>query len=274
MNHSRRPTAVVTGASRGIGKAVAIALAAAGFDVAVTARTVREGDGRNPADDAPLAGSLQTTTAAIQAAGAHAVPVVLDLLDVDGIPAAWDIAVDGLGGRVDLLVNNAIYAGPGNDVRLADVDPADVVRRVTGNVTAQILLTRLAIRHMVVQPADSPLGARRRGTLLNVTSAAGQMTPRQPVGHGGWPLTYAATKAGFHRIADMVAVEYGSDGVFALNVNPGYVATERVLANPSLAFVAERGLRPAQVGAAMVRILADPSIANGAYLQATDYLDH
>ena len=73
---SRRRTALVTGSTRGIGRATAIALARRGYDVAITGRTVKEGD-------ASLPGSLESTVAAIEACGQRAVPVMLDLLDVD-----------------------------------------------------------------------------------------------------------------------------------------------------------------------------------------------
>jgi NAD(P)-dependent dehydrogenase (short-subunit alcohol dehydrogenase family) len=264
-----RPTALVTGASRGIGKAVAVALARDGFDVAITARTVHEGTGVNPNTGQAIEGSLDTTAALIADHGGRAVPVVLDLLRLETIPDAWEQAVAGLGGRVDVVVNNAIYAGPGNECRFGDVDPADVVKRVTGNLTAQLLLTRVAVRHML----GSEPRHGRRGTFLNITSHAGQATPTAPAGHGGWALTYAATKAGFHRIADMLAVEYGDEGIVAVNINPGFVATERVLSTEALAFVASRGIPPAPIGEAVVRILHDHSIANGSYVHAPNFID-
>src|SRR4051794_30647245 len=110
-------TALVTGASRGIGKGIAIALARAGYDVAITARTVNEGD---PSSIAPetgraLPGSLATTAAEIESFGVRAVSVPLDLLELDTLAAAVDAAFEGFGGHLDVLVNNAIYVGEGND---------------------------------------------------------------------------------------------------------------------------------------------------------------
>lgn len=273
MTSTHRPTAVVTGASRGIGKAIAVALAGAGYDVAITARTVREGAAPNPDGVGTIEGSLDTTAELIAAQGRTAVPVVLDLLDLDRLEPAWDTAVAGLGGHVDVLVNNAIYVGPGNDVRLAEVDPVDIVRRVSANVTAQVLLSRLAVRQMLGQDRSDAVGPQRRGTLVDITSHAGRHTPTSPVGRGGFPLTYAVTKAGFHRIADMLAVEYGDDGIFAVNVNPGYVATERVRAAEHLKFVADQGVRPEMIGEAVMKILADQTIANGGYVHAQHYLE-
>jgi NAD(P)-dependent dehydrogenase (short-subunit alcohol dehydrogenase family) len=234
------PGALVTGASRGIGRAIAIALAEVGFDVAITARTVHEGDptASDPDTGTPLPGSLDATASAIEATGRRAVPIELDLLHQEELAPAVDAAITGLG-RLDLLVNNAIYVGRGGQHRFVDTDPDELARRVFGNVTAQLLLTQHAVSHMI---------GRGGGLVLDISSAAGQHTPRHPVGDGGWALSYAVTKAGFHRIADMLVLECGDAGVRAFNLNPGFVATERVLAVEDLKYVAEKGIAPDLVG--------------------------
>jgi NAD(P)-dependent dehydrogenase (short-subunit alcohol dehydrogenase family) len=267
----RRPTALVTGASRGVGKGIAVALAHRGYDVAITARTVREGSATSPESGAVLPGSLERTQAEIEATGARCVPVAMDLLELGSLAGVVDAVFEAFGGRCDVVVNNAIYVGGGNDRRFADVDVDDIVRRVTGNLTAQLLITRQALRHLLAVEPDPASGLR--GTFVNITSGAGQHTPERPAGEGGWSLVYAATKAGFHRIADMLAVEYADRGIRAINVNPGFVATERVLAaGAALEFVAARGVPPARIGEAVVRVLDDPSIPNGGYVHAQDHL--
>ncbi len=260
----RRRTALVTGASRGVGKCVAIALARAGYDVAITARTVNEGDPSSiaPENGRSLPGSLATTAAEIEAVGTRAVPVALDLLQLDTLTGAIDAAIDGLGGQLDVLVNNAIYVGPGSELRFGDCPPDDLVRRVTGNVTAQLIITQHVLH---------PMLANGGGTIVGVTSAAGQSTPRKPVGEGGWSLAYAVTKAGFHRIADMLVVEYGDRGIRSFNVNPGFVATERVVAaGEQLDFVAKRGIAPDVIGTAIASLIDDQALVNGSYVQALD----
>jgi NAD(P)-dependent dehydrogenase (short-subunit alcohol dehydrogenase family) len=253
MTASDRPTALVTGASRGIGKRTAISLARRGYDVAITARTVNEGD-------AALPGSLETTAREIEERGARAVSVPLDLLDLAALDDAVDVAVDGLGGRLDVLVNNAIYTGSGGPAMLLDAEPSELVNKITGNVIAPILITRRALHYMV---------AAGRGRIVNITSNVSQEVPPGPVGRGGWELAYSVSKAGFHRIADMVAVEYGDRGIRSLNINPGIVATEKLVSSASPEFLAFAE-SPEVVGEAIADLVDDRTVPNGGYVHAPD----
>ena len=149
-----RQVAFVTGASRGIGKAASIALAEAGFDVVVTARTVSEGErydygttAAEPAERA-LPGSIEVTAEEVRKRGREALPIRLDLLERDTLDAAVAKALDAWG-RIDLLLNNGIYQGPGVMDAFLDL-PEDAMRRVfEGNVFSQVHLTRLVLRHML-----------------------------------------------------------------------------------------------------------------------------
>src|SRR3954463_6782417 len=113
------PVAFVTGASRGIGKACAISLAGAGFDVACTARSQQEGEERehsstvHKTDRRPLPGSLATTAAAIESTGRRALSVPADLLDRASLEAAVATTLAEWG-HIDLLLNNGRYIGPGH----------------------------------------------------------------------------------------------------------------------------------------------------------------
>ncbi|HUV11161.1 MAG TPA: SDR family NAD(P)-dependent oxidoreductase, partial [Acidimicrobiia bacterium] len=113
-----RRVAMVTGASRGIGKATARALSDAGLDVAITARTVKEGTGVDDSDSGgrPVPGSLETTTALIEERGGRALAIPMDLLDRASLEAAVQTVVDTWG-RLDVLVNNAVHTGPGSMLR-------------------------------------------------------------------------------------------------------------------------------------------------------------
>jgi NAD(P)-dependent dehydrogenase (short-subunit alcohol dehydrogenase family) len=216
-----RQVALVTGASRGIGRASAIALAGAGFDVALTARTRHEGDGvEESGDGGLLEGSLDTTSRHVEAAGAQALVVPSDLLDRASLIAAVEEVLD-VWGRIDVLVNNAVHTGAGSMERFVDLDLADVELKLEANVVSQLVLIKLVLPGML---------QRAEGTIIDITSAVATTDPLAATGHGGWGLGYAVTKGAFHRVAGILAVELGPAGIFAVNVDPGYVLTERMVA--------------------------------------------
>ena len=216
-----RPTALVTGASRGIGKATAVALAGAGFDVAITARTVHEGEGFDDSDSARRAvpGSLDTTASLVESAGARALGVQMDLLDRASITAAAARVFEAWG-RIDVLVNNAIHTGPGSMLPFDETTVEMIETKLSANVVAQVILLKTVLPHMA---------ARGEGRIVNVTSAVAVTDPPAPPGRGGWGLAYAMSKGAFHRLAPNLAVEYPTLTFF--NLEPGYVETERALQN-------------------------------------------
>ena len=216
--------ALVTGATRGIGKATAVALAAAGWDVAVTGRTVRAGEGRDHSDTGqgrPLPGSLEETGALVRAEGVRSLELVADLHDHDALTRATARVSENWGG-VDLLVNNAVDTGAGSMVTILDLTVEQLEAKLDANVVAPVILVQSVLPGMVERGA---------GTIVDVTSHTATADPPGPVGEGGWGLGYAASKAAFHRIAPLVAVELGDRGIRAFNVDPGYVETERQQVN-------------------------------------------
>lgn len=207
-----RRVAFVTGASRGIGKASAVALARAGFDVAVTARTVDI-----PGSDE----TLRSTAKDVEALGSRALPIRSDLLDFASLEGAVAEALETWG-RIDVLVNDAVDTGPGSMERFLDLDLDDVERKLRANVVAQLLLVKLVLPGML---------ERGEGIIVQISSAVATTDPPAPAGEGGWGLGYAASKGAIHRMAGILAVELGPSGIFAANVDPGYVVTERMAAD-------------------------------------------
>ena len=228
---------MVTGASRGIGRACAHALAAAGFDLALTARTMREGTGVDDSDaggGATIEGSLERTAAEAQVRGARVVSRTADLLDFDSLRAAVTGAAEEFG-RLDVLVLNAVHTGAGSMLRVADTTPEVLSTKLQANVVAQLVLVQAALPAMLAGGA---------GRILPITSFSATNDPPAPVGEGGWGYAYAASKAAFHRLAGQLAVEFGPRGIVAINVDPGHVITERMEANS-----ARLGLEGRYVGA-------------------------
>lgn len=255
------PTALVTGASRGIGRATAIALAEAGFDVAITARTVRDGDASAlTADGTVLPGSLESTAAEIAGLGRRAVRIPLDLLDRDALVPAVHTAIDALG-HLDVVVNNAIYVSSGGPKSFLDVSPDDLEKQMWGDLTAQLLLLQPQVAHMV---------GRGGGVIVNVGSGSGRYRLTMPIGQGGPQLPYCAAKAGFHRAADRLAFEYGERGLVAFTIDPGFVATERTRMVTELGAIAARGVEPIVIGRTIAWLVTDGAAVtdNGAYLEA------
>jgi NAD(P)-dependent dehydrogenase (short-subunit alcohol dehydrogenase family) len=248
--------AFVTGASRGIGKAIAVHLARAGFDVAVSARTVEEGERRehsstvSRSDTSPLPGSLRATAALVEEAGARALVVPLDLLDRASLGAAATTVLERFG-RVDVLVNNARYIGPGHMDRILDTPVELLDKHLEANAVAPIVLAKLVLPAMLAQGG---------GTIVNVSSSAGVSDPPAAAGSGGWGLGYGFSKAAAYRIAGFLALELGDRGIRGYNLEPGFVATERMVQDMgAFGFDAGAGL-PADVPAAVCTwLVTDPS---------------
>ncbi len=219
-----RPVAFVTGTSRGIGKAIAIDLARAGFDLALTARTGAEGERREhsstlrESDTSPLPGSLETTAALVNEAGGDALVLVADLLDSASLGAAVATTLERKG-HVDVVVHNGRYIGPGHMDRFLDT-PMDLLeKQLRANVLAPLEINKLVLPAMIRDGG---------GTIVDITSGAGYADPRKPAGAGGWGMGYGISKGAFHRIAGFLAVELAESGIRSFNVQPGLIATQRI----------------------------------------------
>ncbi|HXY24811.1 MAG TPA: 3-oxoacyl-[acyl-carrier-protein] reductase [Candidatus Acidoferrum sp.] len=182
--------AVVTGASQGIGRDTALALAEAGARVAVAARNEEK---------------LAALVSEIVAAGGEALAVKMDVADAEQIKAGFK-AVLAKFGRLDILVNNAAITRDGLALRMKQ-DDWDVVIR-----------TNLTGAHLCIQQALGAMMRARAGRIINISSVVAQM------GNAG-QANYVAAKAGLIGLTKAIAIEIASRNITVNAVAPGFVET-------------------------------------------------
>lgn len=188
-----RPVALVTGGSRGLGRAIALDLAAHGHDVAVTARAV--------ADAEAVAAEIRVTHPA-----ARALAVALEVRDAGGVAAAVACTERDLG-PIAVLVNNAGIQRLGTILDQTEADWDDVQAT---NLKGPFLVARAVVPGMV---------ERRAGCIVNVASAAGLIPFAGRV-------AYAAAKAGLIMLTRSLAIELAPYGIRANAVAPTFVETD------------------------------------------------
>ena len=191
--------ALITGGRRGIGKGIALALARAGFDVAVNAEI-----------DAP---DLHETVAEIVAVGRRAVPVVADVSDVAAHAAMLDTAEAALG-PLTTLVNNA-GVGAMNRGDPLDVTPESWDRCLAINTRALFFLTQAFGKRLLARPRD----AARHHCVINVTSSNAVAVAMNRA-------EYAVSKAAASMATRCFAVRLGAEGVNVYEIQPGVIATD------------------------------------------------
>jgi len=262
-----RPIAFVTGSSRGIGKAIAIALARAGHDVVVSARTVHPGEVRDNSltvhrsDTRVLPGSLDETAAAIEAAGGRALRVPMDLTDRASVEAGARQVLDEWGGA-DVLVHNGRHIGPGLMDLFLDTPVDAYPKFVEAHCIAPIVLTKALLPGML---------ERGGGQVLTITSNAAYEGPPAPAGRGGWGLGYGVGKASGHVLVPHLHAEFKDRGITAFNVQPGFVGTERnEIAVKEYGRTLQGAAPPAAIGAVVAWLVTSPDAARyaGGMVQA------
>lgn len=191
---SRKGLALVTGASAGIGRELALVFAGHGHDLVLVARTAEK---------------LEALAREVWEKHGHRAEVIAMDLTAPGAPARLFDEVARLGLTVDILVNNA---GTGEFMDFANADPAHIDQILSLNVVALTQLTRLFVEPMV---------ARGQGRVMNVASvAAFQPTPRLSV--------YGATKAFVLSLSEALSEELAGTGVTVTALCPGFVDTDLV----------------------------------------------
>lgn len=195
MNSLNEKIAVVTGAGRGIGRAIALRFAAAGADIACVSRT---------SDNA-----LQTAEA-VRALGRKAWAFAADVAQPSEVAAATEGILEQAG-RVDILVNNAGITRDGLLMRMSEAD-WDLV--LNTNLRGAFLITKAFTRSFLKQ---------RSGRIINISSVIGLM------GNAG-QCNYSASKAGLIGFTKSVARELGSRGITCNAIAPGFIETDMTAA--------------------------------------------
>ncbi|MBW4618052.1 MAG: 3-oxoacyl-[acyl-carrier-protein] reductase [Cyanosarcina radialis HA8281-LM2] len=192
LQHLKGQVALVTGASRGIGRSIALALAAEGANVAV-----------NYASSSTAA---EKVVAEITASGGNAIALPADVSQAERVDSLIRSVMDKWQ-RIDILVNNA---GITRDNLLLRMKPEDWQAVIDLNLTGVFLCTRAVSKIMLKQ---------RSGRIVNITSVAGQM------GNPG-QANYSAAKAGVIGFTKTVAKELASRGITVNAIAPGFIATD------------------------------------------------
>ena len=212
------PVAVVYGATRGIGLAVAWRLAESGHRVVAVGRP----DARKPPAHAALAGTLDELERDLVAAfGERARPQLVrcDVLDSRASAAVVDDA-EREWGRVDVVVVSAVFQGAGASQRVAQLELDELERYVRGNFTTCVAIAQRAV---------AAFARRGSGTFVQLVSRSSRTAPVRPVDKGGFmALAYVAPKAAVAKLVPLLAVELRdvAPHVRVFNVDPGLVITE------------------------------------------------
>jgi NAD(P)-dependent dehydrogenase (short-subunit alcohol dehydrogenase family) len=258
--------ALVSGGTRGIGKAICLELARRGFLVAVGGRTSSDAGAADTfADGEPLPGSLDQTCREIEDAGGAAVAAQMDLTDF----ASIDAAVDGViaqHGRIDVLVNNAIMSTATMQTSfILDVPMETYQREMQVNFFGALALVRRALPSMLDNGGGRVVNMSARSFYRNLP----------PPGRGGPRLGYTASKAALSRVAGSLRGEYGKRGIIAFDVDPGPCLTEKAERSMQALGYDASIFAPLTVPARVVGFLGDAPLdqlpPNGSHVMAQEF---
>jgi NAD(P)-dependent dehydrogenase (short-subunit alcohol dehydrogenase family) len=249
--------ALITGSSRGIGKATALQLAQDGCDIVVCGRSLASTD--------ELPGSIGETADAIRALGRRALAVQCDVLDDGDLRRLVDETMREFG-RLDILINNAavMAAAP-----FLESDVSGLERSFAGNVRAPFVLTQLAVPQLI---------ASGGGLVINISSGAARNPPPPAEADPNRPRfqrgpEYGISKAALDRLSTGIAEELGEKNVSVVSLWPGFTLTER-LSRRSIPGIDISMAEPMETTAkAVAFICREPMLHNGRVLVSREIVD-
>jgi NAD(P)-dependent dehydrogenase (short-subunit alcohol dehydrogenase family) len=252
--------AIVTGASRGMGKPMALRLASHGANLVIAARTLNE-------TESDLPGSLSQTATDLRALGVDVTTVKCDLTVRADVENLCHRALEKYG-RIDVVVNNARLFGKGYMDPFLEIDIDTWERHIYANFTSCVLISRLSLPSMIKNGS---------GMIINITSAAATYEAPAMPGKGSTGACYPATKAALNRFTRSLAKEMQPHGIPIIALDPGATKTEyAVLEIPKYGFDTSRN-QSMDIPAAAVEYLAcdcpDPMAYTGQVVVAKDLAD-
>ncbi len=219
--------AIVTGAGRGIGKAIALSLAEAGADIGLVSRTVSE---------------LEAIAGEIQDLGRRAVPISSDLTRTEGVQTLVENLAEQLGG-IDILVNNAGINIPQDSVDVT-VEAWDQIMDI--NLKASFFMAQAVGKVMIRQG--------RGGRIINISSQTGTVALIKRA-------AYCASKAGLNLVTKVLALEWAPNGILVNAVSPTFIETEF-----SKGFLADPQFREYALAKNLLKKLGTPEDVVGAVI--------
>jgi NAD(P)-dependent dehydrogenase (short-subunit alcohol dehydrogenase family) len=252
--------AIVTGSSRGIGKAIALQLAQDGADIAVCARSF-------DSSESPL-GTIGATAEMVEAGGRRAIAIKVDVTDDDQVRAMIDRTLAELG-RIDIVVNNAARLGT----------PAPPFWGGGPEIMDEFYRTNLRAPYFITQLVSGQMETLGGGTIINITSGGARQPGPPPEGGprpsspGSTHVGYGATKAALNRWAAGVAGDLKAHGIAIICVDPGLTVVERNIANPRPGADYSNAEQPETTGKAVAFLCRDAMQFTGQVFNSRQLVD-
>jgi NAD(P)-dependent dehydrogenase (short-subunit alcohol dehydrogenase family) len=202
--------AMVTGASRGIGKQTALELAREGAHIVLVSKNTAP-------TESPYPGTVEETAEELRKLGVKALPVKCDLAIRSQVEQLCRTALKEFG-AVDILVNNAFYTGPGHYDAFLNMTPEQWEVEIAVDVTAPAIASWMLLPKMI---------ERGSGIIICITSGAAHTDPTGMPGRGATGPAYPTAKAAVNRFVQAIGKEFKDQRIPVVAVDPGFTLTER-----------------------------------------------